>query len=243
VPALVRKQERARRERSLHDVAADEERVNGGANAALHCSGRSGHQSVDYDLAPMLRRSSLLLLLVPLALAGVGVGSGSTASSQGVWLVGDSLAKGAAPYLPEYLPGWSVSETAVVGLHLSQGLAAIRARASTMPGHVVVSLGTNDDPRNVGGFRQGIRAVLAAAGPDRCVVWPNIVRPRTLGTTYDGYNRALRAEAAAHANLRVIDWVSVVRAHPGWLRSDGVHLTAEGYSARAGAMAHALRSC
>ena len=186
-------------------------------------------------------RSSLLLALVTAVLAAAGVGSAG--SSRGVWIVGDSLAQGAAPYLPVYLDGWSVSQTTVVGLHLSQGIATISARAATMPDHVVVSLGTNDDPRNVASFRRGIRTVLAAVGSGRCVVWPNIVRPRTLGTSYDGYNRALRAEAALHRNLRVIDWVAVVRAHPRWLRSDGVHLTAEGYSARAAAMAQALRSC
>jgi lysophospholipase L1-like esterase len=189
----------------------------------------------------MLRRFSLLLALFSAVFALAG--SGSAGSTPGVWVVGDSLAKGTLPYLPQYLQGWSVRQTTRVGLHLSEGVATIRAGAGTMPAHVVVSLGTNDDPRLVASFRQGVRTVVDTAGAGRCVVWLNIVRPRTLGTSYDGYNRALRAESALHRSLHVIDWAEQIQAHPEWLRADGVHLTAPGYAARAAVIAHALRGC
>ena len=40
-----------------------------------------------------------------------------------------------------------------------------------------MSLGTNDDPRDVDGFRAAIDEVMEVAGSGRCVVWANIVRP------------------------------------------------------------------
>ena len=83
-----------------------------------------------------------------------------------------------------------------------------------------VSLGTNDDPRAVGAFRAAIREVMDVAGPRRCVVWTNIVRPPVGGAGYAGYNRALARESRPRDNLRVVNWARMVHQRPGWLRED-----------------------
>jgi lysophospholipase L1-like esterase len=106
-----------------------------------------------------------------------------------------------------------------------------------------VSLGTNDDPRSVSAFRAAIRQVMAVAGPRRCVVWANIVRPPVAGAGYAGYNRALAQESRPRENLRVINWARLVREHPYWLAGYGVHVNAEGYQVRAGAIARSVRRC
>ena len=106
-----------------------------------------------------------------------------------------------------------------------------------------MSLGTNDSPRRVSAFRAAVNEVIAIAGPSRCVVWANIVRPPVLGASYDGFNRVLAGEAGAHRNFVVVDWQALARKHPAWLRSDGVHATAAGYKARATAIAAAVQQC
>ena len=106
-----------------------------------------------------------------------------------------------------------------------------------------VSLGTNDDPNTVTAFRAAIRAVMDVAGPRRCVVWANIVRPPVAGASYAGYNRALARESRPRENLRVVNWARMVRRNPQWLGGDGVHVSAEGYQARAEAIAESVRRC
>ncbi|MGH3133164.1 MAG: hypothetical protein ACRDNY_05400 [Gaiellaceae bacterium] len=63
-----------------------------------------------------------------------------------------------------------------------------------------------------------------------------------MGASYDGLNRALRRAAARNRNLVLIDWVGMVRRHPGWLSKDGVHVGVAGYRARAAAIARAVKA-
>jgi lysophospholipase L1-like esterase len=106
-----------------------------------------------------------------------------------------------------------------------------------------VSLGTNDDPNQVDAFRAAIRDVMDVAGPHRCVVWTNIVRPPVAGAGYAGYNRALAVESRPRENLRVVNWARMVHEHPEWLSDDGVHVNVDGYRARAKAIAQSVRRC
>jgi lysophospholipase L1-like esterase len=156
---------------------------------------------------------------------------------------GDSLAVGMLPFLPAALPGWQISSSAETGRHTAFGVAKLRERADALPRFVVISLGTNDDSRDTEGFRGGVSEALSIAGDKRCVVWLNVARPPFAGTSYAGINGVLDEEAVAHSNLVVIDWATSVHAHPGWLAPDGVHLTAEGYRARALETARAIRKC
>jgi len=159
-----------------------------------------------------------------------------------VLVVGDSLAVGAREPLAAALPGWRIATSAETGRHTSDGVAEITG-TGTLPRVLVVSLGTNDDPSAVETFTGYVQAVLNAAGPGGCVVWPNIVRPPYNGVSYAGYNRALARLSAANPNLFVVDWAGMIDSNPGWLASDGVHATPTGYASRGQAIAQAVQAC
>jgi len=159
-----------------------------------------------------------------------------------VFSVGDSLGEGTKPYLPRALPGWRVSQSVSISRFLPQGVSIVRSRGG-LPGAIVFALGTNDDPHNVSGFRDAVSSVLGIAGKTRCVVVPNIVRPPVGGTSYAGFNSALKDLAGHHDNLRIVDWAGLVSANRGWLAGDGVHVNATGYAARARAIAKQVERC
>ena len=167
----------------------------------------------------------------------------AAAAERSLLVVGDSLAEGTRPYIPHELPHWHVTQSAKVSRHASAGAAVMRRYGDELPRVIHASLGTNDDPRDVDGFRSAIRAVMRVAGGDRCVVWANIVRPPYAGVSYRGYNRALAAQDARRDNLLVLNWKRMAHRHPEWLADDGVHVSADGYAARARAVARLVRRC
>jgi lysophospholipase L1-like esterase len=156
---------------------------------------------------------------------------------------GDSLAEGTRPYIPPELPGWHVRQNTKVSRHASEGDDVMRRYGRRLPRVIHVSLGTNDDPSQTTGFRTAVVDVMDVAGSRRCVVWANIVRRPFQGVSYRGYNRVLAQEADRRDNLRVVNWVRMVRHHPEWLADDGVHVSTAGYRARARAVARAVRQC
>jgi hypothetical protein len=186
----------------------------------------------------MLRISALAAVLALVAPAAV-----AHSASRKLLVDGDSLAVGTKPYIPRDLPGWKVTQSASVSRHAYQGADVMRSYGKSLPRVIHVSLGTNDDPNDVDGFRAAVRDVMKVAGSRRCVVWTNIVRPKAAGATYAGYNHVLAREDARRRNLRVVNWVRMVRKHPEWLVGDGVHVNAIGYKARAKAVAGAVRRC
>jgi hypothetical protein len=175
------------------------------------------------------------------ALASLGAGSAPSASLAygSVFDVGDSLSIGAGPYLRARLRGYHIEPAHSVGLH-AYDAAHIVSATRPLPAVLVVSAGTNDDPRIVSVFTRSVTTVLQSAGSSRCVVWSTIVRPPAVGATYDGLNGALVRVARRHHNLVVIDWVGMVREHRWWLAADGVHVSSAGYRARAAAIARAV---
>lgn len=156
--------------------------------------------------------------------------------------LGDSLSVGTAPYLRARLRGYRIDRFHDIGLHAYDAAAIVARSRGTLPPILIVSAGTNDDPRIVSTFIRAVSRVLDAAGPRRCVVWSTIVRPPAVGATYDGLNRALGRASARHPNLELVDWVGMVGRHPRWLSNDGVHVTTAGYRARASAIASAVAS-
>jgi lysophospholipase L1-like esterase len=190
-------------------------------------------------MAPLMRRTVFLVAVLAAALPA----SGGSVSAPTALVLGDSLAVGTRPYLAGYLPGWRLRHVVATSFHTEDGVDRVRALGGRLPQFLVISLGTNDDPRDVSGFRAAVRSIVRTAGNGRCVVWPNIVRPPAVGASYAGYNRALAREARSAQNLRVIDWARMTRRHPAWVRRDGVHVTAAGYRARAAAVASALAAC
>jgi hypothetical protein len=186
----------------------------------------------------MRRAASALALLALLAAP-----ASAHALSHRLLVDGDSLAVGTKPYIPKDLDGWKVITSAAVSRHAYEGADVMRSYGRSLPRVIHVSLGTNDDPNDVDGFRGAIRDVMDVAGPHRCVVWTNIVRPKVAGATYAGYNRALAAESRPRENLRVVNWARMVHEHPEWLSDDGVHVNVDGYRARAKAVARSVRRC
>jgi hypothetical protein len=184
--------------------------------------------------------AALALLLVPATSASPQADASRT---RNLLVNGDSLAVGTAPYIPRALRRWRVTQSTAISRHAFEGAAVMRAYGRRLPRVIHVSLGTNDDPRNLSGFRAAIRAVMAVAGPRRCVVWANIVRPAVAGASYAGYNRVLAQESRPRKNLRVVDWARMVRENPHWLAGDGVHVSATGYQYRARRVARSVRRC
>ena len=185
--------------------------------------------------------AALLLLLVPPAPSATP--GAKVSRARNLLVNGDSLAVGTAPYLPAALRRWHVTQSTAVSRHAFEGASVMRAYGRSLPRVIHVSLGTNDDPRSLSGFRAAIREVMAVAGPRRCVVWANIVRPPVAGAGYSAYNRVLAEESRPRENLRVVDWARMVREHSYWLAGDGVHVSADGYRYRASRVARSVRRC
>lgn len=158
------------------------------------------------------------------------------------FVVGDSLSEGTKPYLPRALPGWKVDQSVSISRHAPEGVAILRHRGG-LPGAIIFALGTNDDPRSVSSFRSALAATLALARETRCVVVPNIVRPAVGGASYAAYNHVIADLARHHENFREVDWARLVSRNRGWLADDGAHVTAEGYQARARAIAKQVERC
>ena len=154
--------------------------------------------------------------------------------------LGDSLSVGTDPYLRPRLRAYRIQRHYDIGLHAYDAATIVTGMERSLPSVLVVSAGTNDDPRIVSTFERAIATILATAGRTRCVVWPTIARPPAVGKSYDGLNRALARAAARHPNLVLVGWAWRVRLHPRWLSADGVHVSAEGYRARAAAIADAV---
>jgi hypothetical protein len=116
----------------------------------------------------------LVFLVVPaLLLAAAAPSTGvpvDAARTRNLLVNGDSLAVGTAPYIPRALRRWRVTQSTAISRHAFEGASVMRAYGRGLPRVIHVSLGTNDDPRNLSGFRAAIRAVMAVAGPRRCVV-------------------------------------------------------------------------
>jgi len=192
-----------------------------------------------------MRRAGKAILVLAAATCALAASLPATGAQNSRTLLdfGDSLAIGTGLFLAGVLPGWTVRESHSVSRHAYEGPTGLRAFGSGLPRVVLISLGTNDDPGTVLRFSGYVRDAVRIAGPHRCVIWSTIVRPPYNGVSYDGYNTVLRRAARAYPNLRLLDWEGLARAHPQWFGSDGVHPSADGYRARAAAVAQVVKRC
>ena len=186
-------------------------------------------------------RTTTLTILCTLAMTAVAPATADAAKR--LLVVGDSLAVGTAPYIPRELSAWRVQQRVEVSLQHYSAASIMRSYGRALPRVIHVSAGTNGSPGDIAGFRASVRAVMAAAGPRRCVVWANIVRPPYGGVSYAGLNRVLADESRKRKNLRIVNWVRLARQNPGWFGSDGVHPTATGYAVRSRRVATSVRRC
>jgi lysophospholipase L1-like esterase len=190
---------------------------------------------------------SALAILACATLGALAVSLGAFARTEAptphtVLDLGDSLSVGTDPYLRKQLRGYRIDRLYDVGLHAYEAATIVEQTRVALPSVLVVSAGTNDDPRIVSTFWRAVSAIVRAAGGGRCVVWPTIARPPAAGASYDGLNRALTRVAARRPNLVLVDWRKMVRRNPAWLSRDGVHVSVAGYRARAVAIAAAVKT-
>ncbi len=155
-------------------------------------------------------------------------------------VLGDSLGLTVYPWLADLLPDRYVSYQAEVG----RSTPATRRKLeslSAVPKLVIVSSGTNDPVANV--LEESARTILDDLGPNRCVVWVDVVRPDTVGDAQTAMNAALDRAVSGRSNVRLLRWSELVAAHPEWMSGDGIHPNEAGSKGRAQAFADAAQGC
>ncbi len=193
---------------------------------------------------------------VPGAPTSAGGGQGSTGASVAttavslpplgtkVAIVGDSLTVGVrsriTPFAARY--GFDAKIDAETGRDIEAGLSSLK-KIVTGRDLVVVALGTND-------ARSGLTAAEANTRIDEMmaqvtgkpVLWINIYRSDTKGTlaAADLFDQQLRSAASRYSNLTVLDWSSYIQSRPELIGEDHIHLTSDGYVARAAWMARQI---
>jgi hypothetical protein len=150
-----------------------------------------------------------------------------------VYMTGDSLTFGTAPYL-QYLfdlSGRELQVKAYPGVTIQQALPWTQAEvaASPMPPTAVVALGGNDTepPAQLMWWIEGAIDTLPAT---EHIIWVNFYSRITDDTAK---NAVLAFVASLHPNVTVLDWASVISRHPEDILPDGVHYTPAGYVLRA----------
>ena len=133
-----------------------------------------------------------------------------------VFVIGDSIAAGAEPFIVDALPGWTVGFDAVISRGTNSALTAVAEQAIARPDVVVVELGTNDaDPA---AFRENAVTILDALRHVPLVVWQT-----THGSLANiaGVNIHIRGLVPLYSNALMADWETFVTDDE--LSSDGVH--------------------
>jgi hypothetical protein len=195
--------------------------------------------------------AAALGLLVSVPAGAAPIHAAAPPSGCRVIVVGDSLTVGMRRYgygttfMGAALPGVKIALSgqrgrAVVERRISDytlrrttpGITVLgRARAQAA-GIWVIELGTNDEP-NMQRFQRYIRQVMTLAN-HRSVIWVNVARPRTSNPpANDPVNMALVRASRQRANLRVVDWASLVTAHRGWVAKDSMRIHPNGAGSRA----------
>lgn len=132
------------------------------------------------------------------------------------FVIGDSIADGAAPFFSVSLPGWTIGIDAVVGRGTASAIAEAAAQGATRPDVVVVELGTNDaDPK---AFRKNAVTILDSLRRVPLVVWQTVHGPLD---NIPGVNTRIRGTVPRYPNTLIADWDAFV--DDGQLSSDGVH--------------------
>jgi len=157
-----------------------------------------------------------------------------------VLVVGDSLAVGTQPYLPELLTDRTLISDVKSGITTPEGMRLLRMSLRTVsPTTVVFSLGSNDgaDPSR---FADRLRRTMALLPLHTCVVWSTIIRPPRKGA-YRGLNRVLHNLKRKDPRFVVVDWEHAVTGGAVFL-PDGLHADPDGYRYRSEMIADAVHA-
>ena len=132
------------------------------------------------------------------------------------YVIGDSIADGASPFITEALAGWSIGFDTSIGRGTNSALSIAAAQGVERPDVVVVELGTNDaDPV---AFRENVVAIMASLRRVPLVVWQTAHGPLM---NIPGVNLHLRGLMPQYPNTLIADWDAFVNDED--LIADGVH--------------------
>ncbi len=127
-------------------------------------------------------------------------------------VLGDSLALSVYPWLADLLPDRYVTYEAEVGRASAEAASKLE-RLSSVPEVVIVSSGTND--ATAADVEDAATRIIAAAGPSRCVVWVDVVRPDGDYDSADEINAGIARAAAGHDNVSILRWSELIDCAPG----------------------------
>ena len=154
-----------------------------------------------------------------------------------VFIVGDSLTVGAAPYLDRRLSekGWRGAIDAVGGRNFNQGLGVLQRNKDRLPPTVVVALATNDMTAEPWAIEWWVGTARHIVGARRLIfvnVYIDPAKNPVMAARQQRVNDAIARSAGIHA-AEVADWASYARAHNLQTEWDGVHYGPETSDQRA----------
>lgn len=153
-----------------------------------------------------------------------------------IFVVGDSVMQGAAPYLGDDLSGWSIIADTRVGRFLDEAIKVVDKRRDDIGQIVVLNLGNNYNGSEEQ-FGIEVNEMLNRLADVGHVIWINS------GEFKDDraeVNDTLRAATSSHANLTVVDWNSWWKDNRSFTGADHLHLSPEGAEAYAALIASAV---
>jgi hypothetical protein len=138
-----------------------------------------------------------------------------------VFLVGDSVMQGAAPYLGDLLEGWSIIADTRVGRFIGEANRVIEKRHEDIGQIAVLNLGNNYDGDEAD-FAQQVDLALDQLAAVPHVIWIDVAEFEDDRTEV---NETLAAAARTHPNLTVVDWNSWWAKDRSLTGGDHLHLT------------------
>lgn len=184
--------------------------------------------SLPTDAVPIGEGADMQVYVVPNDPSMLYVGQGDTVTR---WLrlpqrqllapptgfvIGDSIADGAAPYIQQALPDWTLGFDAVIGRGTNSALTTAAEQGAARPDVVVVELGTNDgDPV---AFGENAATILDALRHVPLVIWQTAHGPLVNIAPVD---QIIHDLVPRYGNTLIADWDAFVTADE--LSSDGVH--------------------
>ena len=159
-----------------------------------------------------------------------------------VFILGDSIVESAGPGYHDTIRrqlvplGWQPTIDAQQGRTTPEGLRVLRQRRRDVHDVAVVLLGHNDavDPT---AYRARIDAIVDELSDVPLVL---LLTNYEFEPGRDRMNDQLRVVDALHDNVELVDWNAVVKATPGAVGPDGLHLTRTGARALGATLAVAL---
>jgi hypothetical protein len=145
--------------------------------------------------------------------------------------IGDSVMMGAVE--PLRRAGFEIDVRGCRQMSEGLGVLLARKRSGSLPGVVVMALGTNWTVE-----RRQVRRALITLGRNRVL---GLVTPREVGGVASSDQSVMRAAGRRWPRrVRVLDWVRYSSGHWNWFWSDGLHLQPRGARALTRLVAPAL---